>query len=139
MTTSKIWRTIPQYYNLIGNKCQDCNSLYFPKREVCLKCGNFEMEDFKFEGDGKIITFTIIRNASRDPQKQPVDRAARAVPYVLAIIELEEGPMLTAEIVDCDLDEIGIGKKVELVFRKIREIGDRGIIQYGYKFKIENG
>jgi len=55
---------------------------------------------------------------------------------VLAIIELEEGPKLTAEIVDCSLDEVEIGKKAEGVFRKILEKGKKGVIQYGYKFRF---
>ncbi len=57
-------------------------------------------------------------------------------PYILAIIKLKEGPSLTAQIVDCKIDEVKIGSKVKAVFRKIYEEGDKGVILYGYKFKL---
>ena len=54
----------------------------------------------------------------------------------VAIIELEEGAKVTAQIVDADVDDIQIGDPVEMVFRKIREDGPDGVISYGFKFKI---
>ena len=71
-----------------------------------------------------------------DPEGENIDIPARNIPYVLAIIRLEEGPMLTAQVVECAADELKIGKKVEMVFRKLNEKGRRGIIEYGYKFRI---
>lgn len=58
-------------------------------------------------------------------------------PYAVGIIELDEGAKVTAQIVDCDLDDINIGDEVEVVFRKIREEGKEGVITYGYKFKLK--
>jgi uncharacterized OB-fold protein len=55
----------------------------------------------------------------------------------VAIIELEEGTKITSQIVDSDGDNIKIGDEVELVFRKIREEGEDGVISYGYKFKLK--
>ena len=136
MTVAKIWRKIPEQYNLIGKKCPSCQKLYFPPREICPECGCHEMEDFKFSGRGKIITFTIIRTQQNEEELN--ETPCRMVPYALAIIQLEEGPMLTAEIVDCEFDEILIGKNVELVFRKILEKGEKGVIQYGYKFRLSD-
>ncbi len=136
MTVPRIWRRIPEHYNLIGKKCSGCNELYFPSREVCVKCGSLKMEDYKFKGEGNIITFTIIRTGVNDPESEMPEKAFRKIPYNLAIIQLEEGPMLTAEIVDCMPEEVEIGKKVEVVFRKILEMGKKGVIQYGYKFKL---
>ena len=57
------------------------------------------------------------------------------VPYPIAIIKLEEGPQVTAQIVDCDLDEVKIGMKVESTFRRIQDDGYTGAIYYGYKFR----
>jgi len=59
----------------------------------------------------------------------------KQVPYPVAIIKLEEGSQITAQIVDCNIDEIKIGMKVESVFRRIQEDGYTGAIYYGYKFK----
>jgi len=61
---------------------------------------------------------------------------SRNIPYVMAIIELEEGPRLTSQVVDCDPDQELIGRQVEMVFRRIIEKGDKGVIQYGYKFRL---
>ena len=52
------------------------------------------------------------------------------------LIELEEGAKLTSQLVDCDVDDIEIGDDVEMVFRKVREDGEDGVISYGYKFKV---
>lgn len=137
VAVSKVWRKIPQNYNLIGNNCQECNSLYFPPRTVCTKCGNFDMDDYQFQGNGEIVTFTIIRTSVNDPEGENNDIAFRKIPYVLAIIKLDEGPMLTSQIVDCNVEDLEIGSKVKMVFRKILEKGTRGVIQYGYKFRLK--
>jgi len=133
MTVAKIWRRIDQNYNIIGKICPECEKKIFPSREVCSSCGCYNLSDFKFKGNGEIITFTIIRT-SQDSEN--IEIPARHIPYVLAIIKLDEGPKLTAQIVDCTLDEVKIGAKVSVVFRKILEKGKTGVIQYGYKFKI---
>ncbi len=136
MAVPKIWRKIPEYYNLIGRRCSDCQEFYFPGREVCVKCGSSNLNEQKFLGKGKIVTYTIIRTPFTDPEGEITEVSCRRIPYALAIIQLDEGPMLTAEIVDCSFEDIEIGKKVEVVFRKILEKGEKGVIQYGYKFKI---
>ncbi len=135
MAVSKIWRNIDEHYNLVGNFCSICNSYYFPGRIVCLDCGNIDMTSFKFKGKGKIVTFTIVRTPVSDPEGESNEHAFRKIPYILAIIELEEGPNLTCEIVDTEIEYVEIGNIVEVVFRKILEKGEKGVIQYGYKFK----
>jgi uncharacterized OB-fold protein len=136
MAVSKIWRKIPENYNLIGNKCKKCSSLIFPARDVCKNCSSIELENYKFIGKGEIVTFTIIRTPVHDPEGENIDIAARTIPYILAIIKLAEGPLLTTQIVDCEINEVEIDKEVEVVFRKIVEKGKKGVIQYGYKFKL---
>lgn len=59
-------------------------------------------------------------------------------PYILAIIELEEGPRITAQITDVSSDEVKIGEKVEATFRHVGEEGKEGIIYYGYKFLLKD-
>ena len=86
------------------------------------------MEDFKFNGKGKIYSYSIVRSPSSDFKT--------IAPYAVAIIELEEGAKLTAQLVDTDIENIEIGDPVEMVFRKISEDGDDGVISYGFKFKV---
>jgi uncharacterized OB-fold protein len=86
------------------------------------------MNDKKLIGKGRIITYTVIHSAPENFEGQ--------APYAMAIIELNEGPRITAQIVDSEIDEIKIGAKVESTFRKIQQDGKIGAIYYGYKFKV---
>lgn len=123
------WRLIPQRYNLIGSVCKNCGEKYFPKRNLCPKCRRrSRIEEIKFSGEGKIFSHTTIY--------APPDGFESQKPYVLAIIKLKEGPKVTAQVVDCKPEEVKIGKKVKLVFRKIITSRDAGIIRYGYKFRL---
>lgn len=127
---ARFWREIPQRYNLIGNKCGSCARVFFPPRESCPYCRRKsigKMQDLKLSGKGEIVTYTIIHAGPENFKKQ--------VPYPIAIIKLEEGPQLTAQIVDCDIDDVKIGMKVKSTFRRIQEDGYTGAIYYGYKFK----
>ncbi|MCK4438533.1 OB-fold domain-containing protein, partial [Candidatus Bathyarchaeota archaeon] len=56
-------------------------------------------------------------------------------PYVVALIELEDGMRLLSQVVDVDPEEVQKGMRVEAVFRRVKEDGKAGIIQYGYKFR----
>jgi len=124
----RFWRNIRSRYNLVGAKCLNCNEVYFPPRNLCPKCRRMsKIEEFKFSGKGEILTYTVIHSAPLGFEGQ--------VPYVMAIIQLDEGPKLTAQIVDCDPEKVRIGMRVEKVFRKIREDGEAGLIYYGYKFR----
>jgi uncharacterized OB-fold protein len=128
---TRFWREIPQRYNLIGNQCGVCNRIYFPPRESCPFCRRKSMDkmkNVKLNGRGKIVTYSIIHDAPEQFEGQS--------PYPIAIIELDEGPRITAQIVDCDIEDVKIGMRVESTFRKIQEDGYIGAIYYGYKFKL---
>ncbi|MCB0288128.1 MAG: OB-fold domain-containing protein, partial [Calditrichaeota bacterium] len=55
--------------------------------------------------------------------------------YVVALIDLAEGPRITAQLTDIEPGQVKIGMPVEMVIRKISEEGERGVIVYGYKFR----
>ena len=125
----RFWREIQPRYNLKGNKCGSCERVYFPPRESCPYCrrksiGN--MHQLQLSGHGEVISYAIIHVGPEDFEEQ--------VPYPIAVIQLDEGPRLTAQIVDCPIDHIHIGMRVKSVFRKIQEDGSTGAIYYGYKF-----
>jgi len=127
----RFWREIPQRYNLIGNQCGACNRIYFPPRESCPYCRRKSMDkmkNVKLSGKGKIVTYSIIHVAPEQFEGQ--------APYPIAVIKLDEGPRITAQIVDCDIDDVKIGMNVQSTFRKIQEDGYIGAIYYGYKFKL---
>lgn len=126
----RFWREQLQRYNLMANKCNSCGKVFFPPRESCPDCRRRsigQMESIKLSGKGEVITYTIIHVGPDDFEEQ--------VPYPIAIIQMDEGPRLTAQIVDCKPEDVHIGMRVESVFRKIQEDGSIGAIYYGYKFR----
>jgi uncharacterized OB-fold protein len=128
-TPSRYWREIPQRYRLEAGKCKRCGTIFFPPRVVCSVCQFREFETIKLADRGKLITYTIIRV----PPHQFTDQA----PYAMGIVELDDGVKLTGQIVDCDFNDLKIGLRLKLEFRKISQEGEAGIIYYGYKFVPE--
>jgi uncharacterized OB-fold protein len=57
------------------------------------------------------------------------------VPYVVALVQLEEGALVAAQLTDVDPTEVQIGMPVECVLRRWRTNGPDGNIIYGYKFR----
>ena len=53
----------------------------------------------------------------------------------MALVKLEEGPLLTAQLTDVEPEGVSVGQPVEMVTRKISEDGPEGLIIYGYKFR----
>ena len=128
MAASRFWREIPNRYNLIGTRCGNCNKVLFPPRYICPYCRRMgKLEPYKLSRRGKIVTYSIVHVGAEGLEDQ--------VPYVLAIVELDDGPRLTTQIVDCKPEDIKIGDEVEFTFRRIGQDNDDGIIYYGFKFK----
>ena len=93
-------------------RCGACGETIFYPRINCPACGSTDLGDVDASGRGTVFTYTIAR--------RPTHRAfAEAGPYVIAIVELEEGPHVTTNIVGCDPDEVTIGMPVELVFGEV--------------------
>lgn len=90
---------------------------------------SLESEEFNFSGLGEIYSFTTLR------QDAPLDYE-EFLPYTLAIIKLDEGPMITTQLTDLDpSDTLEIGMRVEMVTRLLKKEGDQGMLIYGYKFR----
>ena len=83
-------------------------------------------ERFQFAGTGSIYSFTTLT----EPPQGFEDQA----PYTLALIQLDEGPLITAQLTDMD-SPAKIGDRVEMVTRKLTTEGPKGMIVYGYKFR----
>jgi uncharacterized OB-fold protein len=128
---SSVWRESIHRYRLVSHVCGNCNTVYFPPRDICPKCHRDsigKMREKELSGGGRIESFTVVHDVP--------PAFARQRPYVLALIRLDEGPVVTAQIVDCDPSEVEMGKRVRAAFRRIREDGKSGVIQYGYKFVL---
>jgi hypothetical protein len=124
VTPARYARFMAQRYRLEANYCPICKKNFFPPRLVC-PCGCRELESKKLPDEGKLLTFTIIHT----PGSQFDDQK----PFAIGIVELAPGARITTQIVDTPFDEIKIGMKVKIEFRKIQSVGDSGILAYGYK------
>ena len=131
MEIARHWRLNQQRYALVGEKCPKCGVRAFPPRDVCMECDAPDdarrQEIFQFSGTGEVYSYTTIY----DP---PAGFEAQA-PYMVALIKLEEGPIVTAQLTDVDFSDVAIGMPVEMVTRKLRTDGPEGMIIYGYKFR----
>ncbi|MBZ0284866.1 MAG: OB-fold domain-containing protein [Anaerolineae bacterium] len=85
-----------------------------------------QREQFTFAGTGEVYSFTTVQETPEGFDDQ--------APYMLALIKLDEGPLITAQLTDVD-GEVTIGDRVEMVTRKLTAEGARGMIVYGYKFR----
>lgn len=133
MEIPRHWRLKDVRYGLIGERCPHCDNKIFPPRDVCPNCGDRTGLDDKvqFSGKGEVYSYTTIYEA-------PSGFDSNA-PYTVALVKLEEGPMITAQLTDLGAKPIEIGMPVEMVTRKMRDDGDeRGIIVYSYKFRPAN-
>ncbi len=130
MGVPRFWREIPYRYRLVGSHCKNCDESFFPPREICPTCRRAgEVEEIKLAEEGEVYSYTVIRTA---PPKFDIQ-----TPYVIALIQLNNGPLILSQLTDCEIDDVEIGKKVKMVFRKISEDGPEGIINYGYKFVLD--
>ena len=132
MTVPRFWREIPQRYNLQAARCSVCAGTYFPPREVCPTCRRAsigKMERMKLAGRGTIVEWTRVH--------KPAPGYGLQVPYIVALIQAPEGPLLTGQVVDSDPAAIAVGATVRAVFRRVGQDGESGVIHYGTKWVVE--
>ena len=101
---------------LMGSKCRKCGALYASPRPICLKCYSSEMEWAELRGKGKLVAFTVI---GVGPAPMVAAGYDRDHPYCSGIVELEEGPRISAQIVGVDAahpEDIKIGTPLTLDF-----------------------
>ena len=128
MEIPRHWRIKKQRYALVGEVCPHCDAKLFPPRDICTECGQDAKTEYAFSGRGEVFSFTTVYDAPAG-----YDTSA---PYTVALVKLDEGPVITAQLTDLGDDEVKIGMPVEMVTRRLRQDGDeRGLLVYGYKFR----
>jgi uncharacterized protein len=93
---------------LLLPRCIPCARLIWYPRSLCTNCGSRDLEWVECAGRGTIYSFTVTRRATGE--------FASCVPFVYAYVELEEGPVLATNIIDCDVEAVAIGQPVEAYF-----------------------
>ena len=93
--------------------CPSCGHRQFYPRQLCAGCGGEPVWAVS-SGRGRVHTFTVVRQNLSPP-------FASLVPYVLAVVELEEGPRLMGNVTDCQVEDVKIGMAVEAYAVRVRE------------------
>lgn len=94
---------------LLIQRCDACNEYQFYPRGMCVACFSPQIRWIKASGKGTVWSFTVTRQ-NRTPG------FAEEVPYVLALVELDEGVKMFTNIVECPPREVRIGMAVEVTF-----------------------
>ena len=96
--------------------------------DICPDCGGEAKQLYTFSGRGEVYSHTTVYDAPAGFEEQ--------APYTVALVKLEEGPLVTAQLTDLGDQAVEIGTPVEMVTRRLRTDGDeRGLLVYGYKFR----
>lgn len=117
--SSPYWEAARQGW-LALQKCSDCEHLDFMPRHLCPSCWSPNREWHRASGKGAVHSFSVIRRA-------PLQSFSTIVPYVVALIDLEEGPRMPANIIGEDALSAEIGSPVELTFE---QRGDHQVPQF---------
>ena len=128
MDIPRHWRLRKQRYGLVGEVCEHCDAKVFPPRDICPSCGEEAKTLYTFSGKGEVYSYTTVFDAPAGFED--------TTPYTVAMVKLDEGPLVTAQLTDLDNKHVEIGMPVEMVTRKLRSTTDeRGMLVYGYKFR----
>ena len=96
---------------LLLQQCGACGASQHYARPVCVRCHSSALEWREASGRGRIYAYSVVRRAP-NPAFQAI------VPYVTAIVELEEGPRVFTNVVDADPEALAVGQPVTAVFRE---------------------
>ena len=114
---------------LKAQECTNCGSLNFPMRHYCIDCKGQDFKDVPLPRRGNIITFNFQYVVAVSPEQAPI-------PVCTAKMEGakgEYGGNVSSMITDCSTDDVKVGGRVELVFRRCGK--ELGLVRYGYKFR----
>ena len=96
-------------HELLVQQCADCGRLRFIPSELCPACHSSSATWAPVSGRGSVYTYTVVHRA-------PTPAYQADAPYVLAYVELAEGPRMPARLVDVTPDEVAVGMPVTVVF-----------------------
>jgi uncharacterized protein len=95
---------------LVIQRCEDCAAYRWTPQMLCVRCHSERYAWTQVRGLGVVYSFTVVHHAPA---------AAFAAPYVVAVVRLEEGPLMLTNLVGCEPHEIRIDMPVEVVFEPI--------------------
>lgn len=93
--------------------CRSCGTHIFYPRLVCPSCMSEDLDWITCSGRGAVYSFTVVKRAP--------PAFADMVPYVVALVELEEGPRMMSWVRTADIDGVHIGMPVMVAFDAVSE------------------
>ena len=111
--TAEYWAAAREHRFVI-QRCNSCGEHQFYPRGVCSHCLSSELEWREASGNGTIYSYSVNYRA-------PHPGFADDLPFVLAIVELEEGPRMMTNIVVSDPDSVTIGMAVTVTFDDVTD------------------
>jgi len=127
ISPAQVWRTRLEHYRLIGGYCSKCAKYFYPPRPACPYCGSRSVSRVELPKRGRVITYTVIYNV--------ISGFRAYAPLILAVIELDNGARVLAQLTDTSPEEVEVGMPVEAVLRRVVADGDKGVIVYAVKFR----
>ena len=101
-----------QKHELRMQKCTQCGHIRFPISILCPQCHSMDSQWEKLSGKGSIYSYTVYRVAYHPAFKNDI-------PYVVAIIQLDEGPRMESNIIGCKPENVKIEMRVEVSFEDV--------------------
>lgn len=99
---------------LLVKRCESCSRPFFPPRHLCPFCWSEKTSWTESRGIGTVYSFTVIH-------RPPAPEFAGRGPYIVALVDLVEGPRVMANIVGHDAMETAIGDRVTVCFEERKE------------------
>lgn len=127
MDIPRHWRQRAARYRLEGQRSRSTGTVRFPPQPPALGEDAADWQPFVLSGRGEIYSFSVVRQAP--------DNFEQLAPYSVALVRLDEGPLVTAQLTDCAEEDLAIGQPVEMVTRRLFDSGADGVLVYGYKFR----
>ncbi len=101
-------------HKFVLQQCAGCGKFVYYPRAICPHCHGDQLEWKEASGEGTIHTFTVARRPAGPAFKEDV-------PYVIALIDLKEGPRMLSNIVTDDVDSVKIGQQVRVVYDDVTD------------------
>jgi uncharacterized OB-fold protein len=106
------WWDATRERRLVVQRCRTSGHFQHYPRSLCLRCGSTDLEFIEASGKGEVYSHTTVHRSPRPDVK---------VPYVVALVRLEEGPVLLTNIVDCPPDDVLCDMPVEVSWRVLSD------------------
>ena len=101
-------------HEFVLQKCEDCGHVQFPPAGVCSNCLSDKVGWTRASGRGRVWSFNVFHQVYWESFRDEV-------PYNVAWVELEEGPMIISNLVDIKNEDIRVDMPVEVAFEDITE------------------